>query len=279
PRPAQDATHVFEYWIAEAQVRYALALTSKLEQLVRRVDGQGAQSYRVDHREYGAVCSDTQSERNDSDNGEAGILQEDARAVSKVFNQVPQQTRLPRAAHFLFHLSNAAELERCFSLRLIFREAGPRQVIDASVDVVLQFAVEVLFLTASPGKHLQDLSHRSLTFVEDQTDRIGEPVPAAFLDRELLAACRRERIELCLAPRFRLPPFGSQPALFFEPVQSRIQRTLVDLNCLARNDLKLLCDAVSMRGIRRQDSEDQHVESALRDRKACRRHRTSTSDI
>ena len=51
-------------------------------------------------------------------------------------------------------------------------------------------------------------------------------------------------------------------------MESRIERALVDPHRVARNLFEALCDAVAVRGLERQDLENQHVESALRNGEA-----------
>jgi hypothetical protein len=119
----------------------------------------------------------------------------------------------------------------------------------------------------------------SFPFVEDEPDRVRETIPRRLLDLELLLARPRERVELGLASRFRLPPLGFEPAFLLEPVQRRVQRSLIDLDGLARDLLEPLRYPVAMRRIERQDLKDQHVERALRDRESGGRHVASTFDM
>src|SRR5688500_5753357 len=108
-------------------------------------------------------------------------------------------------------------------------------------------------------------------FIEDEADRAGEPLPALLLDGELLSSGARQRVELCVAPRLRLMPFGGQPAALLEAMQCVVERSLVDTNSLARDDREMLRDGVAMGRSGRQRLQDQHVECPLRNREtgAC----------
>ena len=51
---------------------------------------------------------------------------------------------------------------------------------------------------------------------------------------KLLATCRGQRIELCLASRLALRPLGLDPSLLLQPMQRRVQGSLLYLQHFAR---------------------------------------------
>jgi len=139
----------------------------------------------------------------------------------------------------------------------------------------------VLEPRAPAAEQVQDLAHGSLLPLgEDQPHGRGQAVPALFLDFELLLAGARQRVELGLAPGLGGAPFRAQPLLLLEPMQGRVERSLVDLDGVSRDLLDALGDGVAVGGPEGQDLQDEHVQGALRDRESFGRHRvTSTFDV
>jgi hypothetical protein len=62
-------------------------------------------------------------------------------------------------------------------------------------------------------------------------------------------------------------------------VQRWVQRSLIDLDGFARHLLDPLRDRIAVRRPQRERLQNQHIERALRDRKARGRHVASTFDI
>ena len=79
---------------------------------------------------------------------------------------------------------------------------GGREIGDAAIDVILEFAVETA-LEGPAAEPVEELDHRA-ALVEDQADGPGEARPALLLDGELIAAGRGQRVELGFAAGFRL---------------------------------------------------------------------------
>jgi hypothetical protein len=75
----------------------------------------------------------------------------------------------PRVAHGFPHLRHAAELEARPSSGLGLTHAGRDHVLDAAIDVIPQFAIEVpLQPVALPTKEIQQLvGHGSLSLVNE----------------------------------------------------------------------------------------------------------------
>ena len=231
--------------------------------------GERLQQDRIDHREDGDGGADAKREHRAGAQREAPAPDQAADRVADVEHERIQPSPDPRIPHLFLDLGHAAELDARLSPGFGFAQAVLHHVVDAAVQVVPQLAVEIpLQPVASPTEEIEDPRHGLFPLVEDQPDRRRQPVPARLLDRQLRATRPGERIELGLAARFRLAPLRFQPAFLFEAVQRRIQRALVDLHDLAGDLLEPSRDGVAMRGLERQDLQDQHVERALRNRKS-----------
>lgn len=70
-------------------------------------------------------------------------------------------------------------------------------------------------------------------------------------------------IEASPASQLGDTPFGLDPSLMFQPVQRRIERTLIDLQDVFRNLLDAFGDRPAMQRTGLQGPEDQEIESAL----------------
>src|SRR6185437_8832537 len=79
---------------------------------------------------------------------------------------------------------------------------------------------------------------------------------------QMPASARGQLIEPCLAAGVADAPFGPDPFLLLQPVQRRIQRTLLHPQHLLRDLPQPLCDAVAVARPQRKDLEDQEVERA-----------------
>src|SRR2546425_2779748 len=121
-------------------------------------------------------------------------------------------------------------------------------------------------------KRLKIFRMELLPPVEDQPDCDAQPVPAFLLDGQLLPACPRQGIELGFTAGFRRAPFRLQPASLFEAVQGGVERSLVHLYGFPGDLLDSLRNRIPMSGLEREDLQNQHVERALRDRKAAGWH-------
>src|SRR3954470_4632999 len=64
----------------------------------------------------------------------------------------------------------------------------------------------------------------------------------------------------------RLAPLGLHPAFHAEPLQSRIQGSFLDLQDVARHLPQVLSDAVPMHLTERERAQDEHLESAGKER-------------
>src|SRR5579864_6194901 len=75
----------------------------------------------------------------------------------------------------------------------------------------------------------------------------------------------REFIEFSFTASFRRLPFGGEQLFVFESMKSGIERSLLDLQSLARNLLNSLRDGVAMDGAERSNPQDEEIESSLRE--------------
>ena len=94
----------------------------------------------------------------------------------------------------------------------------------------------------------------------------------AFVSRRQLARSRSSaarpllvrRVVLRVAAGLRQAPFGGEQAAVVQPVQGRIERSLADLDDIARDLLQPLGDRVAVLRTAGDDGEDEQVERALR---------------
>src|SRR5206468_3371997 len=72
-----------------------------------------------------------------------------------------------------------------------------------------------------------------------------------------------ERVDLRATPRVALGPARLDPSLLLEPMQRRIQRSLLHLQHLARHLLDTLGYRPPVRGLERQCLENQKIQGSL----------------
>src|SRR4030095_8686960 len=74
----------------------------------------------------------------------------------------------------------------------------------------------------------------------------GKAVPIRFLARQMLAALRRQLVELSLPAVVRLAPLGGEPDSLFQAMERGVQRALLDLQHFLGDLPDSLGDAVSV---------------------------------
>src|SRR5438105_3219151 len=77
------------------------------------------------------------------------------------------------------------------------------------------------------------------------------------------AAEARERIKFRAAAEFAGLPFGRDPAFLLELVQRRVERSVADLQHVARDLLQALADGPAVEWLESENFQQQEVESAL----------------
>ena len=80
---------------------------------------------------------------------------------------------------------------------------------------------------------------------------------------QVFHAVRSQRIEFGAAIVFRLSPFGLNPPLLLEAMQSGIKRALIDLQHLLGHLTDALRDPPAVHGLQSKRLEDQQVQGAL----------------
>src|SRR5262249_40431311 len=98
--------------------------------------------------------------------------------------------------------------------------------------------------------------------LEHQTHDVRVARPTRELGREVFSAGGGDAIELRLAVSLRDAPLRVEPTLVFHAVERRIERTLCDLQLLARDLLDRAHDGESVHWTPGQCLEDQQVERA-----------------
>src|SRR5262245_19764574 len=107
------------------------------------------------------------------------------------------------------------------------------------------------------ARNIRSRKFMQLRQFHDATDRVLHPVPLMRLDGELLPSRCRQPVVLRPPPQLRHLPLGFDPALMLEPVQGRVQGTLVDLEHVLGNLLNSLGDRPPMERILLQRAKDQ----------------------
>ena len=91
----------------------------------------------------------------------------------------------------------------------------------------------------------------------------GEAVPVGSFFFELGTAGSSKGVELSLTACFAFGPFGSDPSLLLETVESGIERALLDLEDFAGKLLNPLGDGPAVKGFEKERFEDEEVEGSL----------------
>jgi hypothetical protein len=119
----------------------------------------------------------------------------------------------------------------------------------------------------------------TLRFPQNPSDRADKGLPAFALLGQLTPAGRRQTIEARPAVVLRGSPLRSNPALILQPVQGRVERPLIGLEHVARQELQSLRDAPAVHRFILEGTEDEEVEGALEEGRAAPpvNHRFTTS--
>src|SRR5262245_33626748 len=117
------------------------------------------QQYRVDNAEDRAVSADTQRQRDDGDQSEAGVSPQHPRPITQVLPQVLQPPRPARVAAPLLHLLRTAESEPGPPSRFLRIKSLRDEIGRMLVQMKAQFFFELLFHLLSepqstPPSHL-----------------------------------------------------------------------------------------------------------------------------
>src|SRR5262245_436758 len=96
----------------------------------------------------------------------------------------------------------------------------------------------------------------ALLGLEDQAERLGEPLPRRALGFELPAAARRELVVACSAVVFGRPPLGDDEPTRLEAAQGRVEGAVVDVEDSARHGLDRLRELPAVCGSGTEELED-----------------------
>src|SRR5207245_3539397 len=88
-------------------------------------------------------------------------------------------------------------------------------------------------------------------------------VPFAGLNRQLPPPLRRQPVELRSPVVLRDSRFDRNPSSLDQPVQRRIQRSLLDLQHIVGVELDCLCNGVPVRRPQQQRTQNQQVQGPL----------------
>src|SRR6266849_3951986 len=98
---------------------------------------------------------------------------------------------------------------------------------------------------------------------KDSSDHVCHAIQLFSFGLESAFPRRREPVIFGLAFVFRLAPFAGDPSLVLQPVQRRVQGTLLNLQPIFRNLLDAQQNAVAVQRAEGNSLEDQHVQRAL----------------
>src|ERR1051326_8860130 len=102
-----------------------------------------------------------------------------------------------------------------------------------------------------------------LVCLHHQVDCRRQPVPVGQFFFHLRASAARQRVELSLTPAIGLGPVSLDPTLLLQPVQRRVEGTLLFLQFFFRDLLNTLGDGPAVLGLERKGLENQKIQSAL----------------
>ena len=167
---------------------------------------------------------------------------------------------------FFFDLLRAAEFQHGAPSRLLRRHPRGKVGFGEFFNMKAQFGIK-LPPRGTLGKKEFPPRHRALLIrsLENLRHRAGQPIPIRFLAGQLLAALRRQLIELRLSPVARLAPLRFEPAALLQAVQRGIERALLDLQNFLGNLPDSLGDAVPVNRTKRDNLQDQQVQCSLQE--------------
>ncbi len=98
---------------------------------------------------------------------------------------------------------------------------------------------------------------------QDKPDGRREALPIGFLRLEIFLSGACEGIIFCAAIVFGFAPFGLNPGLLFEAMQSGVEGALIDLEDIVGDAANALGNGPSVHGFEGNGLKDEKVESAL----------------
>src|SRR6185437_8004412 len=118
---------------------------------------------------------------------------------------------------------------------------------------------------AARAVHARCSRRAPLSDVEYELDGVHVPPPAVRLGADRAPARRGEPVVLGPAVVLARPPFALDPALLLEPLQRRIERTLIDVEHAARHLLNARADPPAVHRLEGERLQDEEVERAPKD--------------
>src|SRR5262249_3679397 len=183
----------------------APGLPFKQRQRIRLVDRQGLEQHGIHYAENRRVRADAESQRDDRDQRETGMLHQHPRAVAQVLQKRLHETSSFNVASQVLDAPHISESPPRLSLRFIRSHPAldvlprPHQQVKAHLiihllldPVLAQQSVEPCIDQPQPVHSVTVLS----ISLHDFEDRAGEPLPIFFLNLELFAAGASQLVEL-----------------------------------------------------------------------------------
>ena len=118
---------------------------AQLDELVLIRIRQRPQQHGLDRAEDRHVGADAEAERQDDDQGEAGLAHERPERVAEIRAEVVPQLDADAAAHVVLVHFHAAEVAQRRASRFVVRHASSHARFDLAIEMVAQLGVQVIF--------------------------------------------------------------------------------------------------------------------------------------
>src|SRR5262249_5288094 len=115
----------------------------------------------IDQGVDGGCCSDPQRERQHGCGRKRRTVEKRPYREAKVIREVPQPSAQPDIADPLPNLCDAADFQSCLPPGLGLRQTRKHEVTHTAIDVVLQFAVQIVLQVSKTEPVQQLLDHES----------------------------------------------------------------------------------------------------------------------
>src|SRR4051812_29489611 len=108
----------------------------------------------------------------------------------------------------------------------------------------------------------RDIGPIRLFVVQHPSDRRVHAVERRALLTELFSARRGDGVVAGAPARRRLAPLRGRPSLLLYAIESRVERSLLDVKDFVGQPLDMLADGVAVHGLNAQRAEHEHFECA-----------------
>ena len=241
---------------AEAQIAWAIArrhvtvnprrlarAPSQHDQLRGLFDRQRAQHHRINQAENGCVGANSQRERKNSNSGEARRITQHAQAVADVLPQFLDPGDSPHVTRIFLHSHHVPEFTHRRIARFFRSHPALDVVLRFSLNVLANVSIELFQYSPASPHDAPSLPSRP----ENPRYRSRQFVPLAGFHFQLFPAFPCQAVKLGPPVVLRSALFHRNPSPLDEPVQRRIQRSLLDLQHFVGVEFDCFGDGVAVR--------------------------------